>query len=119
MMKILLPKIYLLPEHGGFTGIWENILIPLPQQKALTFFYGPIALARDIRVSGANIFSPIYEPGGNDIQSIKLMNAPKNIWKEFVVDLGNKQVIHFCDFSSAGNTWDKNSLFNTWCILKN
>jgi hypothetical protein len=90
----------------------------LPQQKALIFFYGPIALARDIRVSGANIFSPIFEPEKNDIR-LKQIEAPENVWKVFEVDLGNKQIIRFCDFSSAGNTWDKNSLFNTWCILNN
>ncbi len=91
----------------------------LPQQKALTFFYGPIALSRDIRVSGEDIFSPIAEPKNIDKISVKLIDAPADIWKVFeVVDEGNDQIIRFCDFSSAGNTWDKNSLFNTWCILK-
>jgi len=90
----------------------------LPQQKALTFFFGPIALSRDIRVSGTDIFSYIIEPVSKNSISVKLIETPADIWKAFEVDLGNDQIIRFCDFSSAGNTWDKNSLFNTWCILK-
>ncbi len=90
----------------------------LPQQKALTFFYGPIALSRDIRISGTDVFSYIIEPVNKNSVSVKLIEAPSDIWKAFEVDLGNDQIIRFCDFSSAGNTWDQNSLFNTWCILK-
>ncbi len=90
----------------------------LPQQKALMFFYGPLALSRDIRVSKKDVFSSIPEPENQKLLSGKLVKAPKNIWKEFEVDLGNNQVVRFCDFSSAGNTWDKNSLFNTWCLIK-
>ncbi len=90
----------------------------LPQQKALTFFYGPIALARDIRISGEDIFSPVYEPENKNMVPVKLIETPANIWKVFEVNLGNEQILRFCNFSSAGNTWDKNSLFNTWCLLK-
>jgi DUF1680 family protein len=88
----------------------------LPQQKALTFFYGPIALARDIRVSGQDIFSPISEPKNK--VSIKTLPTPPNIWKLFEINLGEEHIIRFCDFSSAGNTWDKKSLFNTWCLVE-
>jgi len=90
----------------------------LPQQKALAFFYGPILLARDIRVSGEDIFSPIFEPENKDMVSVKLIEAPADMWKEFEVNLRNEQILRFCDFSSAGNTWNKNSLFNTWCTVK-
>ena len=91
----------------------------LPRQKALTFFYGPIALARDIRISGKDVFYPIFEPENTNVASVKIIEAPANIWKVFEIDLGSEQVLRFCDFSSAGNTWDKNSLFNTYCIVKN
>lgn len=91
----------------------------LPQKKALTFFYGPIALSRDIRVSGKDVFARVVEPENDNMVSVKLVEAPTDIWKVFEVDLGNKQIIRFCDFSSAGNTWDKNSLFNTWCVVGN
>ncbi|MCF6357054.1 MAG: glycoside hydrolase family 127 protein, partial [Draconibacterium sp.] len=90
----------------------------LIQQKALAFFYGPIVLARDIRVSGEDIFFPIFMSDKKEFQSVKLIKSNGVIWKKFEVNLGNEQIIRFCDFSSAGNTWDKNSLFNTWCILR-
>ena len=49
------------------------------------------------------------------IQHIK---PPGGIWKAFELNLGQGQIIKFCDFSSAGNTWSDISGFNTWCILK-
>ncbi len=91
----------------------------LPQQKALMFFYGPLALSRDIRISKKDIFSPLAGPSGRDSVTVKIIKAPDNIWKGFELNPGNGQNIRFCDFSSAGNTWDKSSLFNTWCIVKN
>lgn len=90
----------------------------LPQQKALMFFYGPLALSRDVRISKKDIFTPLIEPTGRDSATVRIIKAPDNIWKGFELNLGNGQNIRFCDFSSAGNTWDKNSLFNTWCIVK-
>lgn len=89
----------------------------IPQQDAITFFYGPIALARDIRVSGPDIFAPIPEPLAGKT-SIKSLPAPAGIWKLYEVDLGQGPKLRFCDFSSAGNTWDDHSTFNTWCLIK-
>lgn len=89
----------------------------LPHKSAVTFFYGPLALARDVRVTGGEIFAPMeFLADEVEIRSVK---APKGIWKAFDLDLGQGQRIRFCDFSSAGNTWNNYSKFNTWCILKN
>ena len=90
----------------------------LPQKRAITFFYGPLALSRDIRISDNDIFSTIPEPEITDSVVIKPIKHPASIWKSYEIKIGNKQTLRFCDFSSAGNTWDKNSLFNTWCIVK-
>jgi DUF1680 family protein len=90
----------------------------LPQEPAVTFFYGPIALARDRRISGTDIFRPIADPQGNKERTITPGPAARGIWKTFQVRLGKNQPISFCDFSSAGNTWDKSSEFNTWCLLR-
>jgi hypothetical protein len=48
---------------------------------------------------------------------VNRIQAPPFIRRAFELDLGNGQIIKFCDFSSAGNTWSKESLFNTWCLL--
>ncbi len=89
----------------------------LPRQKAVTFYYGPLALARDVRVSGPDIFSPLPDPGKAHSLSIKPVSPPPGIWQEYEIRLDGK-AIRFCDFSSAGNTWDNRSLFNTWCIVE-
>lgn len=90
----------------------------LPSIPAVTFFYGPLALARDIRISGSDVFSSIADPDVTKKASVHIINSPSGIWKSFKIDFGNGESEKFCDFSSAGNTWDKSSLFNTWCILK-
>lgn len=89
----------------------------LPAKPAVTFFYGPIALARDVRVTGPDVFFPVRDPNDAGFISIRPVQAPLGIWKVFELDLGEGQNIKFCDFSSAGNTWSKDSQFNTWCII--
>ncbi|MCL4483967.1 MAG: glycoside hydrolase family 127 protein [Bacteroidetes bacterium] len=90
----------------------------LPQKPAVTFFYGPIALARDVRITGTDVFFPVKVPMDAGVISIRPIQAPPGIWKAFELDLGEGKSIKFCDFSSAGNTWSKDSQFNTWCIVK-
>ncbi|QGY47731.1 hypothetical protein GM418_29925 [Maribellus comscasis] len=90
----------------------------LPQQPAVTFFYGPLVLSRDVRITEGDVFAPIRLPGAPQAIEIIPIQAPTGIWKAFELDLGNEQIIKFCDFSSAGNTWNNQSTFNTWCILE-
>ena len=90
----------------------------LPQIPAITFFYGPIALARDVRITDSDIFSTVALPENAAGISISPIKAPAGIWKAFQINLKDGQKLKFCDFSSAGNTWNEASLFNTWCIIK-
>jgi uncharacterized protein len=90
----------------------------LPHKPAVTFFYGPVALARDVRITDGDIFMPVeFSNGGKPIK-IKSIKGVPGIWKAYELNLGKGQRIKFCDFSSAGNTWDDSSKFNTWCTLK-
>jgi hypothetical protein len=57
-------------------------------------------------------------PTKDKAQAIRPVEAPKGIWKAFEIDLGTGKPVRICDFSSAGNTWGKDSEFNIWCILK-
>ena len=91
----------------------------LPQQPAVTFFFGPLALSRDVRVTESDVFAPVFLPENSKTIKINPVKTPPDIWKAFELNLGEGQIIKFCDFSSAGNTWDNQSKFNTWCILKN
>ncbi len=90
----------------------------LPHRSAAVFFYGPLALARDKRLKDTDIFKSLQLPEKNETVRIKSVDAPEGIWKAYKLNLGKGQVIRFCDFSSAGNTWKEDSKFNTWCILK-
>ncbi|MDB4584260.1 glycoside hydrolase family 127 protein [Draconibacterium sp.] len=90
----------------------------IPQKEAVLFFYGPVALSRDIRISENDIFDriPIPEKGKT---LIKPVTATQDFWKLFEIDFGNGKKEIFCDFSSAGNTWSEQSEFNTWCLVEN
>jgi len=90
----------------------------LPQTDAVMFFYGPLALSRDVRISTNDIFSAIPKPESGNI-SIRKLPSENKFWKLFEIDFGNGQKEMFCDYSSAGNTWSKESEFNTWCLIKN
>lgn len=90
----------------------------LPDKPAVVFFYGPLALARDMRLTEGDIFGHVrFDTTGNP-PKIRPVKSPPGIWKAFEMKTDEGKAIRFCDFSSAGNTWDNNSVFNTWCILK-
>jgi len=90
----------------------------LAQKNAVTFFYGPLALSRDVRITKGDIFAPVSLLRNSKIIKINPLEAPSGIWKAFELNLGEGQIIKFCDFSSAGNTWSEESRFNTWCNIK-
>jgi hypothetical protein len=90
----------------------------LPHISSVAFFYGPVALARDTRVTEGDIFAPVDFSGSGITHAIKPIKTPDKIWKAWQLNLGESRKINFCDFSSAGNSWDEKSRFNTWCVLK-
>jgi len=89
----------------------------LPHKYAVVFFYGPVALARDTRVTEGDIFAPVDFSGNGIIPAIKSLKAQDKIWKTWELNLGKGQKIRYCNFSSAGNSWDDKSRFNTWCVV--
>jgi Uncharacterized protein conserved in bacteria len=89
----------------------------LPHQKAVMFFRGPIALARDIRLGDPDIFKGLPAGISFDKTSVlKQITPPKGVWKAYEMDFGFGETIKLCDFSSAGNTWNDESLFSAWNI---
>ncbi len=89
----------------------------LPHRDAVVFRRGPLVLARDIRLGEDDIFQSLpdsfcpEQPG-----RLQPVTCPDDIWQSFDLT-ADDTTIHLCDFSSAGNTWDKRSLFNTWQLL--
>ena len=87
---------------------------------------GPIVLGRDARFKDGFVYEPALLPKLND-SSIELQenkNITANMFLSLTVNLSmgvssdvfhtQPRTISLCDFGSAGNTWDENSLFKVW-----
>lgn len=114
---------------------------PVVQDDSIAFVRGPILLARDARFGG-NIGEPIrrnfYSDGSGEtsipdiaktqfpFHVVRSDNAeiflrlvgilPTGVHAESVRD-GWPEAVGFCDFASAGNTWDSRSSYRVWLPL--
>ena len=85
---------------------------------------GPIVLARDSRFhDGAVDESCVIPTHDGNIVDLEAIDAPKDMWMAFRVKMlrgsyadqeSDKEVTCFCDFASAGNTWDKKERYRVW-----
>ncbi len=86
---------------------------------------GPIVLARDSRFEDGFVDDAVLIQNSNGFVDIQISeNKPEGVWLSFTAPLklgtgiastsDAASQIHFCDFSSAGNTWDKNTRYRVW-----
>jgi len=86
---------------------------------------GPIVFARDSRFADGVVDECAVISNKNGILNAKAQKSKQtNMWITLTVDavLGSDmereykipRKIHFCDMSSAGNTWDESSRFRVW-----
>jgi len=86
---------------------------------------GPLVLARDTRFRDGFIYeAAVAKDKDGFIELIPVQNKPSNIWMAFSAPLVvgtdlegefvNPKQIHFCDFASAGNTWNEESRYRVW-----
>lgn len=86
---------------------------------------GPILLTRDSRFSDGSVDETMIVQEEDDIIDLEPReNKPSHIWMAFTAscktgtDLegeGSKaKPISFCDFASAGNTWDPSTRYRVW-----
>ncbi len=86
---------------------------------------GPIVLARDSRFNDGFVDEAAAIQQKNGKVDIHISDdKPEGVWLSFIVPLklgtgiestGNSvSQVHFCDFGSAGNTWDSNSRYRVW-----
>jgi DUF1680 family protein len=76
---------------------------------------GPVVLARDIRLGDATIQTPAPFAARNGFVELEKTAAPAGMWMAFKVPLAGNKFITMCDYSSAGQTWDKTtSDFRVW-----
>ncbi len=82
---------------------------------------GPIILARDTRFHDGYVDEACLIPthDGN-LVDLEPVTAPDGMWMAFKVTMPRgaynteKFVTHFCDFASAGNTWDQAERYRVW-----
>ncbi|MDR3093467.1 MAG: glycoside hydrolase family 127 protein, partial [Bacteroidales bacterium] len=84
---------------------------------------GPVALARDTRFADGFVdeAARIREKDGY-VELIPAANKPGKIWMAFTAPLvlgstyegGKPKQVHFCDFPSAGNTWEPDVRYKVW-----
>lgn len=85
----------------------------LPPMRAVYWFKGPIALARDARLGDWDPHRrwPLGrgEPAAPRVES---RPAPPGMWKRWRLSWPGGMTAEVCDFASAGNTWDARSFFS-------
>jgi len=95
------------------------------QDNHVAIVRGPIVLARDSRFGDGSVDEAAviqHEDGYVDLRISG--EKPAGVWMAFTTPLklgtGTKATlnppaqIHFCDFCSAGNTWDRSTRYRVW-----
>jgi DUF1680 family protein len=98
----------------------------LAENNHIALMRGPILFARDARFNDGNI-DRAADFVGVENGYIELMPAdstPEGVWMAVAVKMivgtthegqdAQTRAIHFCDFASAGNTWDIASYYRVW-----
>jgi len=86
---------------------------------------GPLVLARDTRFSDGFIDeTSVIQNENGFVTLVPAKVKPENIWLAFTAplvlgtdmegELKTPQQINFCDFGSAGNTWEEESRYRVW-----
>ena len=98
----------------------------LSDNNHIALMRGPILFARDARFNDGNVDRAADFAGVENgyIALTPAASAPDGVWMAVTVSmtLGTSQeghdaqprAIHFCDFASAGNTWDIASYYRVW-----
>ena len=101
---------------------------PSVRPHYVAFTRGPVLLARDNRLDSGDQMQP-FRNGIRDGQVMPGFSAVRspadNVWMAFnaVLDIGSHsenpegsypEAVVFCDYASAGNTWDRDNYYRTW-----
>jgi DUF1680 family protein len=81
---------------------------------------GPVVLARDIRLGDPDIDAPV-DMDGVGVQTVELteIDPAEGMWLAYGTRSGVAPDISLCDYSSAGQTWDREtSAFRVWLPLE-
>ena len=110
---------------GAFAGKDAK---PSVKPHYVAFTRGPVLLARDNRLDSGDQMQP-FRTGirdGQVMQGFSAVRSPAdNIWMAFnaVLAIGSHsenpegrypEAVVFCDYASAGNTWERDNYYRTW-----
>jgi len=95
------------------------------KNEHFALFRGPLVLARDARFSDGAVDQPAKMPElGKPVALTPVESGNKDIWLAFTVMLQTgtdpesaemkPHPVRVCDYASAGNTWQADSLYRTW-----
>ncbi len=85
----------------------------LPHTRAVFWFKGPVALARDARLGEWDPHRRwAFGAGEPPTPRAEPRSAPADIWKAWRLVWPDGATADVCDFASAGNTWDARSFFS-------
>ena len=95
------------------------------QSTYQAILYGPLVLARDSRFNDGFVDETSVIQNSNEVVELfPVENKPDNIWLAFTAplvlgtdlegEMKKPRQIHFCDFSSAGNTWETKTRYRVW-----
>ena len=101
---------------------------PSVKPHYVAFTRGPVLLARDSRLDDGDQMQPFRRGirDGQVMQGFSAVRSPSDdVWMAFnaVLDIGGHsenpeglypEAIVFCDYASAGNTWDRDNYYRTW-----
>jgi DUF1680 family protein len=106
----------------------RSIIEPDDHNRHIALMRGPIVLTRDRRLNNLDVDVAVTTIDKNETVSDSIeavQRAP--FWMTFKVpfrigdylegEFGRAKDIYFCDFSSAGNSWDKRSRYRVWLPL--
>ena len=101
---------------------------PSVKPHYVAFTRGPVLLARDSRLDSGDQMEP-FRGGIRDGQAMPGFSAVRSptdgVWMAFnaVLDIGSHsenpewsypEAAVFCEYASAGNTWDRDNYYRTW-----
>ena len=113
---------------GAFSG--EGGKRPVARPHYVAFTRGPILLARDSRFGDGDLTEPfragVRYAEGQKVDGFSAVRSPlPEMWMAFSATLPigshaenaearNPSTVFFCDYASAGDTWQRDNYYRTW-----
>ncbi len=106
----------------------RSIIEPTDHNRHIALMRGPIVLTRDRRLNNLDVDVAVTTINRNETVSDSIEAVQRDpFWLMFKIpfkigdylegEYGRAKDIYFCDFSSAGNSWDKRSRYRVWLPL--